>query len=51
MMGSGTLRALAALLSGAMNEAALWVAGPDGDLAAAQAALGRLLEGLRRVSG
>ncbi|MEU1278581.1 TetR/AcrR family transcriptional regulator [Streptomyces sp. NPDC005805] len=40
---------LAHLLSGAMNEAALWLAGParPGDLADTRAALARLLAGLR----
>ncbi|MDX3106943.1 TetR/AcrR family transcriptional regulator [Nonomuraea angiospora] len=40
---------LAHLLSGAMNEAALWLAGSDdpADLPATQAALARLLEALR----
>lgn len=43
---------LARLLSGAMNELAMWLAGPgttDADRAAARAALDRTLAGLRRT--
>ncbi|MEV0779629.1 TetR/AcrR family transcriptional regulator [Streptomyces sp. NPDC050428] len=44
---------LAHLLSGAMNEAALWLAtsADPADLADTRAALGRLLDGLRVLSG
>lgn len=55
LIGNGTIPAqpvapLTRLLSGAMNEAALWLARsarPDNDLADTQAALSRLLESLR----
>ncbi|QSB16539.1 TetR/AcrR family transcriptional regulator [Natronosporangium hydrolyticum] len=58
LTGDGTLPAqpvppLARLLSGAMNEAALWLAQSTGsaDLAATTAALRRLLAGLRTHAG
>lgn len=59
LMDEGTLetrpvRPLVHLLSGAMNEAALWLARSDDrerDLAAVMAALTRMLEALRRPGG